>query len=297
LAELSLADSLNGDAKAAFDSANILIENQDFVGASTKLGQAYALSKDPRLLFNMAICEKNLHHYARMQTLLKQYEIDAGTRLTAGNREKVEDALRAINNLVGTVTIEAPEPGAAVAIDGASMGTTPLSGPVALDLGAHTLTVRKEGFEPFQKPLDVVGGSGLTVTATLLRIVQGAHLTVITDAAAVVRVDDGAPATNGRFDGPLPSGPHTVRVMESGKVPYAASVDLRNGENRTLDVTLESERRAALWPWIVGGAAVAVAAAAAGGYFLFKSSPSGGPSPPPAGTYGTGLVQFSSFGR
>ena len=42
-------------------------------GAYAKFGQAYDLSKDPRLLFNMAICMRNQHDYARMQGLLVRY--------------------------------------------------------------------------------------------------------------------------------------------------------------------------------------------------------------------------------
>ncbi len=87
--EVPLANALQGDAKAAFDSANLLIANQDFAGAITKLSQAYSLSKDPRLLFNTAICEKNLHHYARMRgTWLTQYQRDSGASLTAGESRK-----------------------------------------------------------------------------------------------------------------------------------------------------------------------------------------------------------------
>jgi hypothetical protein len=296
-AETSLADSLRGDAKTAFDSANLLITNQDFSGASAKLNQAYSLSKDPRLLFNMALCERNLHHYARMQTLLKQYEHDAGARLTPENRQKVEDALRAISNLVGTVTIAVAESGAVVTIDDADLGTTPLEAPVPLDLGAHTLTVRKEGFEPFEKPLDVAGGNETAVTVTLVRRVPSGRLTVSADSDALIVVDD-APSVIGKFDGALAPGTHNIRVTESGKIPYASSIDLHVGENRTLEVTLESEKHGTLvWPWIVGGAAVAAVGAAVGGYFLFKSSGASGESAPPDGTLTPGTVMLHAHAR
>jgi len=294
-AETSLADSLRGEAKAAFDSANLLITNQDFSGASTKLNQAYSLSKDPRLLFNMALCERNLHHYARMQTLLKQYEHDAGASLAPENRQKVEDALRAISNLVGTVNVAVAETGAVVAIDGADVGTTPLVAPVPLDLGTHTLTVRKEGFDPFEKTLDVAGGNETAVTVTLVRSVPS-HLTVSADSNALILVDD-APSVSRRFDGPLAPGTHNIRVTEPGRIPYASSIDLHVGENRTLEVTLENEKHGTLlWPWIVGGVAVA-AGAAVGGYFLFKSNGASGEAAPPDGTLEPGTVMLHAHAR
>ena len=61
-----LAQTLTGAARDAFTSAQILLNNGDFAGALTKYQEAYGLSKEPRLLFNMALCERNLHAYARM---------------------------------------------------------------------------------------------------------------------------------------------------------------------------------------------------------------------------------------
>ena len=244
----------------------------------------------------MAICEKNLQHYARTQMLLKQYEHDASANLSQESRDRVEDALHAINNLVGAVKVIVSETGAAVTIDGADLGTTPLAAPIPLDLGTHTLAVRKGGFDPFEKSLDVAGGNEIAVTVTLVKNVATARLTVSADSGATVRVDD-APSAVGSFAGSVAPGSHIVKVTESGKIPYAATVDVRDGENRTLEVTLENEHRGVVWPWIVGGAAIAVAGAAVGGYFLFKSSSggSGEPGAPPTG--GLGTVNFQSFGR
>jgi hypothetical protein len=264
-----LSETLGGGAKAAFESAKLLFANQDFAGALSKFAQAHDLSQDPRLLFNMAICEKNLHHYARMQTLLRQYEHDAGQRMTPDNRAAVDEALRAVDNLVGTVNVVVSEPGATVSIDGAYVGKTPLT-PVGLDLGTHTVTVAKEGFESVSKPVEVAGGNVLTMTLGLVQAMHVARLTIATDVGASVVVD-GAPAALGRFEGPLVPGTHTVRVTETGRIPYTASIDLHDGETRTVDVTLESDHHTVIWPWVLGGTAL-VAGAVVGGYFLFKPS-------------------------
>jgi hypothetical protein len=70
-----------------------------------------------------------------------------------------------------------------------------------------------------------------------------------------------------------------VNVTESGKLPYKAQVDLRDGETRSLEVTLENERTGSpVWPWIVGGVAVA-AGAAIGGYFLLQPQDTTTPVP------------------
>src|ERR1019366_2667901 len=55
-----LSDSLTGPARDAYNSARILINNGDFAGAYSKYAQAYSLSKDPRLLYDMAVCTRSM---------------------------------------------------------------------------------------------------------------------------------------------------------------------------------------------------------------------------------------------
>jgi hypothetical protein len=278
-----LEETLQGPAKDAYGSAKILFNNQDFEGAASKYSQAYALSKDPRLLFNLAICEKNQHHYARTEGLLEQYEREMGSRIAADDKATVDAALVAIRGLVGAVTLTVTEAGATVSIDGQELGTTPLDGPLKLDLGKHTLTVKKEGFSTREMPLDVAGGAAGTTTVRLEPETHTAHLLVLAPPGATVTVDD-ASATRGRFDGRVASGVHTVVVTEPEKTSYRAQVDLKDGETRSLDVTLESPRRGVPWAWIAGGGAVVVTGAAVGGYFLFKGQP---PSPAPPDQLGS----------
>jgi len=290
-APAALSDTLSGSAKTAFESAKLLFANQDFVGALAKFSQAHDLSQDARLLYNMAICEKNLHHYARMQALLRQYRAESGASLTQDNRVAVDEALRAIDNLVGTVKVAVAEPDATVSLDGAYVGKTPLA-PIAVDLGQHSVTVAKDGFDTATGQVDVAGGNAVSLSLVLVRAMHVARLTIAADAGATIVVD-GAPAVIGRFEAPLVPGTHAVRVSESGMIPFTASIDLHNGETRTVDVTLESDHHKVIWPWVVGGAAL-VAGAVVGGYFLFKAGPAA-MTPPPPGTLGTGTVKFSSL--
>src|SRR5260370_39809457 len=98
-----LAQALSGPAREAYSSAQVLVNNGDFTGAYAKYGQAYDLSKDPRLLFNMAVCARNTHDYARMQGLLVRYQRDAGSSMAPQDRADGESALATIRTLVGAV--------------------------------------------------------------------------------------------------------------------------------------------------------------------------------------------------
>jgi hypothetical protein len=286
-----LIESLSGDAKEAFSSAEILFNNNDYDGAMTKYGQAYDLSKDPRLLFNMAVCARNLKRYARMQSLLTRYAREAGSAMAPDVRANVEGALAAIRNLVGGLRLAVSEDGATVAVDGQTIGITPLPEAIVVDLGERKLAVSKPGFKPFERTVVVQGGSEVPVAVTLSPAPHVGQLVVIAGDDTNIVVD-GQAIAKGRFDGELMSGTHDLQITAPGKVTYRAQLELHDGEARTIQVSLESERHgAAIWPWIAGGAAVAVGAAV-GGYFLFRS-PQEVPAPLSA-TLGT--VRFTSLG-
>src|ERR1700759_4037610 len=58
-----LSDSLTGLAKAEYEAAKILYGTKDHAKAIVKFGRAYEISREPRLLFNIAVCQKNLRRY------------------------------------------------------------------------------------------------------------------------------------------------------------------------------------------------------------------------------------------
>jgi hypothetical protein len=270
-AQRPLEDSLEGPAKQAYSYGRMLFDHGDFPGALAKYSQSYDLSKDPRLLYDMSLCERNLHAYARMQALLLRYKTESGSSLSPDDQKAVDAALTATQNLIGKVNVEVSEPGASVTVDGVPTGSSPLGGLLTLDLGAHTIVVTKSGFEYAERVVDVVGGSESSVAVELIAVAHPrAHLVVAARQEATVTID-GSITARGRYDGSLPAGLHEVRVTESGKVSRTAQVDLREGETRTMDVTLDRETHGApAWPWIVGGVVVA-AGAAVGGYFLLRS--------------------------
>ena len=259
----TLTESLAGAAKEAYTAATLLVANHDFAGASTKLAQAYDLSRDPRLLFDMAICEKNLRHYARMESLLRRYREEG--KLTAEAKQTVDDALAAIDALVGRVTVSSNQPGAAVLLDGEVVGITPLGHSLTVDLGKHALTVRKEGFTPAERTFETSGGGELTIDVALTIAAEWATLRITTAPDATVLVD-GRIAGKGRYDGRVRPGFHEVRVTDAER---------------------------SLVPWLVGGGVAVAAGLAVGGYFLLK--PHDQAAAPPSGRLGT--VQFATWGR
>jgi hypothetical protein len=264
-----LVESLHGGAKQAYEAARLLATNHDFAGALAEFGQAYTASNDPRLLFNMAICEKELHRYARMKSTLERFLREGGAAMTPETRATVDEALSAIRPLVASVQLTVSEAGATVSVDGDAVGTTPLAAPIMVELGKHQLSVKKAGFVTLEPTIETPGGSEAVLSLSMVADRHVAQLVVSAEPESTIVVD-GKTASQGRFDGSVASGTHTITVTAPGKHTYKADLDLRDGETRSLQVTLEADGHASsVWPWIVGGAIVA-AGAAAGGYFLFK---------------------------
>jgi hypothetical protein len=273
----SLNDSLSGAAKEAYGAATVLSNNKDCARAIEKYEEAYGLSKDPRLLFDIAVCERDLRAYARMRGLLLRYEEEGAATMSTEQKADVDAALAAIRDLVGTVDLTVSEAGADVTVDAEPVGTTPLVAPLVVDLGKHTLAVKKDGFEPAERTVEVRGGNETSVAITLVQRVHPALLRIASDPGATVVIDN-KELSRGSFDGALAPGAHDVVVSEPGKKGYETRIILHDGEARTLRVTLEGERHAILWPWIAGGAAVVVGAGI-GGYFLLRPHETRGPGP------------------
>jgi PEGA domain-containing protein len=273
----ALSESLSGGAKEAYEAATVLVNNKDCAHAIAKYRQAYDLSKDPRLLFDIALCHRDLRAYAQMQGLLQRYKEEAAAEMSAEQRADVEAALKATHDLVGTVDVTVSEADADVTVDAEPVGRTPLAAPIVVDLGKHTVAVNKEGFEPASQTIEIPGGNETSLSFTLVRQAHLAALRIATDPEATVVIDK-RELGRGGFDGALPPGAHEVQVTAPGKKDYEARIVLGDGEARTFHVTLEGERHTALWPWIAGGAAV-LAGAGIGGYFLLRPHDTRGAGP------------------
>jgi hypothetical protein len=286
----SLADSLSGAARADYDAARILYDDGDFVGALTKLESAFNASKDPRLLWNMAACEKAQRHYARMIDLLERYLAEGATLIGPDERQATRDLVATVQQFVNELRLEIEPEGARVLIDGAEAATAPLSKPLRVDMGKRQLRVEKAGFVPYATELDLAGGKSVELKVALAAEVHEGMLRVVADPSAVISVDGKVMGT-ATWTGTLPSGAHTVHVSGAGKQSYHTEVVIKDGDTSALHIALQDEQKNVLlrdqgsnntiW-WVVGG--VALAGAGVGTYFLLR--PDDEPRQPDSGTWG-----------
>jgi hypothetical protein len=284
-----LSASLTGLARAEYEAGKLLYQDGDFQNALVKFQRVHELSQDGRLLWNIAVCEKNLRRYTRVLATLDRYLIDAGPLLSAADRQEAKDLVDAARPLVSSLRVTVTQPGAEIFVDDDKVGTSPLAAPVLLDLGKRRIRVQKAGFKPFEHIEQVAGGTELTVTADLARDLHQGRVSVKAGPKDLIAVD-GKAVGQGKWEGKLPSGGHTLRVTAQGMASYQTEVLVQDDKSREILVTLNplpKPSSTSTWLWVAGGAVV-VAGAVVGGAFLFQPTR----RPEVDGTLGTFPLSF-----
>jgi hypothetical protein len=307
------AHPLGGAARDAFESGKILFRDGDFAGALVKFKLAYETSKDPRLLWNMAACEKNQRHYANVLRLVERYLSEGASVLSEKDKAEGAQLVAALKPLVSEIAIEVDQAGATIFVDDEQVGTSPLARPVLVDLGARKFRVTKPGFKDAQLTETIAGGAGgaqrvavklereenkeAPQSAALPQQQQGEGKLEVTAGTADAIEVDGRRVGAGRWQGPIPAGPHHLRVSAPEMRPYDEDLSVRDGESRTVQVTLEPIKKSQAWLWLTGGAILAAGAGVVA-YLLLKPSSSNDPGAvaarptPPSGNFSPGLVQL-----
>jgi hypothetical protein len=293
-----LSEALTGQAEADYQAGRLLYGDGDFAGASLKFKQAFEASKDVRLLWNMAACEKNLRHYSKVFKLVERYVELGGAVLPEADKRDASDLLDAMKSYVSRVKISVNEPEATITIDDEVIGMSPLTETVLLDMGSRRIRVTKPGFSEYSDTLQVQGASELPVVVKLIKETHEGRIAVSAGADNLLYLD-GKMVGQGRWESVVPSGMHTLRVTAQGMKPYQTEIVLNDKETRTLAVTLEPEKREggqSLW-WVIGGVLVAGAAGSTVYLVTRNNDTGGGTTPPVLGTIQPGSVQLGFFPR
>jgi hypothetical protein len=285
----ALAESLRGMARADYAAARILYEDGDYAGAFTKLEAAYLASRDPRLLWNMAACEKELRHYASVITLLERYLREGENIVAAEERAATAELLETVRAFVNELSLAARPEGAKVFIDDIEVATAPIASPLRVDMGKHKLRVALSGFVTHEAVLDLPGGKAMSLEVELAAERHEGTLRIVSDPNAVISVD-GKVVGTASWVGPLATGSHIVHVTAAGKQPHKTEVVIADDATSSLHVNLLAEpsplvaasQGNSVWWWVIGG--VALAGAGVSTYLLLR--PGEQPEQPELGTWG-----------
>ncbi|WP_438013951.1 PEGA domain-containing protein [Sorangium sp. So ce315] len=243
-------------AKAEYITGGALFRQGDYSGAGERFHRAYELSRDHRLLWDVARCHKEMRRYARLLKTLDRMEAEAGAALTVDERKDIVELRAFAERLVSRMEILASAPGATVFVDGEVVGTTPFPEPVPVDIGERQIRIVKPGFKELTRTETVAGGGQIAFSAALEKIAPRGRLRVVAGSNDAIAVD-GKVVGRGAWEGSVPSGAHLLRVTAPGMLAYQADVLVRDGESRRIEVKLDDARgRAVSWLWLGGGAAL-----------------------------------------
>jgi len=254
-----LSETLNDGARREYEAAKALYAMNDSKGAFYKFQAAYELFADPRLLWNMATCAKNLHQYADALLLVRKYQKLGGGLLTDEDRAEAAAVERALAALTTTFVFRGLVPGAEVTLDDKPVDRP--QEPVVADLGPHRIAVRKPGFHAFQV---TVTGRPMAEIPIDVQLAPELHQgTIVVNARPGEAIFlDGRSVGLGTYRGTVSSGGHQVRVTAKGMQPFQQEIILRDDETRTVPVTLEAEKSGVpAWMWVAGSVLVAASAA------------------------------------
>ncbi len=226
------SDSTKKDAARRFGHAIALYEDADYTLALAEFERVYELMPDYRVLYNIGQVSIQLGRYARALRTLKEYVARGDAELPPDRLQAVQADLELLAGRVATVTVLVDQPGAQIFLDGAALGTSPLSEPSIVDVGERTLQVKLAGFTAQTQRLTLAGGDRREIQCTLERDVPAALPTPVREVAvapAPWRIAAPPPRTHGArtWIGWTATGALTAGALVSGALGASAVGDLK----------------------------------------------------------------------
>lgn len=263
------------EAGAHYQRAVGFYKEGDFQGALTEFRAAYEVIPSYEVLFNIALCERRLFHYARAMRTLDEYIMEGGSRIALDRREAVAREVAAIKVLTAPVAVIVDGPPAAILVDGERVGETPLQELLVLSVGQHTVRAEREGCSPDERRLGVRSGQAQSVQLSPASLTAPVEVALsCSPPTATVSVDGANPVACPATLAVVP-GNHELVGRAAGFIAQRTEVLVQPGLPRKVSLALvELPPRAPPFPTLgvalvgggvaVGGVGIAFAASAAG---------------------------------
>lgn len=198
---------------------------------------AQRLSPNPRTLYNIALCFRQLRRHAEAFQFMSEYlDQTDETEGFEARRAFAERTLEELTPRVSRVSVVSEPAGARIFVDQREHGTwgqTPRV--LALAPGEHTLWVELDGYEPATATVTATPGERVEASLRPAQIVGQVHVRADHAGRARLIADGGAVVAEGALplDARVPPGRYDVEVIAEGFRPFhrVASV-VANGESR-----------------------------------------------------------------
>ncbi len=172
---------------------------------------------------------------------------DYSATLLGKDKKLAADRVTELQGKIGSITITVNEAGAAVSLDGKSVGSSPLAAPLRVPAGSHKISVSKDGLPPFETTVEVAGKATVPVNVELkappppetpkVEAKKGSLEIRTEHPKAKIAVDGGTP-TEGNFKGELEDGEHEYTITLDGYQTVTKKITVAAGEVIVETVTL-----------------------------------------------------------
>lgn len=227
------------DASAHFQRGTDLFNEGRYDAALAEFERAYEIAPALPVLYNLGRVHAELGHPVEAARAFERYLSEGGDTLPSARRTEVEQALARQRDRIGHLRVEANVEGAIISIDGSDVATTPLTAPIDLGGGTHSVGVRAPGYEGVTRDVSIAGTVEASLVVELRREIEPRGTLRVSAAldGITVRVD-------GREVGvtplattlPVPVGDHDVSGERPGYLGDTHRVHV--GDGAEVDVTL-----------------------------------------------------------
>lgn len=243
----SIRDSLPLEARGHWDAGVALAQRKNWDGARTSFKAAYEISKNPRVLFNLGVAEKELGRYAAALDYFRKELAEGQGQLLPDEENDVKATISGLEKFVAQLTIDVSEKDADVFIDNDKIDSSKLPGPITVQLGERRVRAVKPGFAEAVESIQLAGGGKGTVTLKLHPLVKTSrvNVSVVGPSNAIVKIDGkevGAAPYAGQVV--VTADPHQFSAEAPGYVTATQSAIVRDSEtlNLTLQLAPEQEK-------------------------------------------------------
>lgn len=252
------------ELKKQGDSAMKGLRYEEAIAAYTK---AYEINEDPAMLYNRGRALQGLGRYAEALEEFEAFKQKASPALKA-RVSGLDSLINDVRGKITTVTFKSNVEGARVIVRDQVIGTIPMTHAVKLNAGSAMIQVEADGFNTFEKRINLVGGESAEIDAQLVAKTN-IGLLIIRSPVGGARVTlNGKPVGNVPVEKRLPGGTHRIVVDRDGYVSAETTAVVVAGERKVVNIALEPVKPfyKQWWFWtgigvaVAGGVAISIAA-------------------------------------
>ncbi len=240
-----------------------LSRSQKYAEAIAVYRDAYALGRDPAVLYNRGRAEDRLGDSAAALESFSRFRAEAGPELLA----KVPGLKRLIERLEGEVahlTVFANVPGARVTFEDRVLGEVPIA-KRAMNATVGTLEVTREGHYPARLEVELPAGESVTLRLELRTRETSGLLLITSELDEVTAFVDEREVGRVPTEVALTPGEHRIRVSKDGYRDETTTVVVRAGSERGVNLDprpVKKKLTQRWWFWTAMGGVVAGGVAA-----------------------------------